>query len=104
MTLRLVMQSEKAGALLALHGWLTGPEVEEFVRVAALAPLPMRIDLANLVGADPSGIMALRAQSERGARLANASPYISILLEDAAEKPRAEQRHRRSKRGSTALG
>jgi hypothetical protein len=104
MTLRLVMQSEKAGAALALHGWLSGPEVEEFVRIVAEAPLPLSIDLANLVGADPSGITALLAQRERGARLANASPYISILLNSSVEEPRAERQHRRSNRGGTNLG
>lgn len=84
MTLRLVLQSGQTGTNLALHGWLAGAEVVEFERVAAEAPLPLRIDLTNLVGADPAGIAALNQQCDRGARLANASPYIGILLRAAA--------------------
>jgi hypothetical protein len=86
MTLRMVVQATKAEeGVLALHGWLAGPEVEEFERVAAGLPLPLRIDLAQLVGADPSGVTALHAQRGRGARLANASPYISLLLKSGDE-------------------
>lgn len=99
MTLRLVMQTEKAGVSLALHGWLTGPEVAEFERVVGAAALPLRIDLANLVGADASGILALNTQRDRGARLANASPYISILLKSADVG--SETVPRRLRRGTT---
>jgi hypothetical protein len=98
MTLRMVVQSGKGEAVLSLHGWLSGPEVGEFERVVGTAPLPLRIDLTNLAGADRSGITALCAQRERGARLANVSPYIGLLLkgqdEAGAEPPPA----RRAKR------
>jgi hypothetical protein len=85
MTLRMVMQATRGEAVLGLHGWLAGPEVAEFERVVGAAPLPLRIDLANLAGADPSGITALHTQRDRGARLANASPYIGILLQSGDE-------------------
>jgi hypothetical protein len=96
----MVVQSAKSEVVLALHGWLAGPEVAEFERVVGTAPLPLRIDLANLVGADSCGISALCAQRERGAHLANASPYIAILLDSSAEQPQP----RRGKRAGTTRG
>jgi len=98
MTLRMVVQPEKGAALLALHGWLSGPEVSEFERVATGAPLPLRIDLSNLAGADQKGLVALRAQRERGASLVNASPYISILMEGQGEADPARSPSRRTRR------
>ena len=101
MTLRMVLQASNGEASLALHGWLTGPEVAEFERVVATAPLPLRLDLANLVSVDLPGIAALQAQRARGARLANASPYIAILLK-GADQPGPSRR--RGRRGSTPGG
>jgi hypothetical protein len=90
MTLRMVVESRKGDAVLALHGWLSGPEVDEFERVVGAAPLPLRIDLTNLADANRLGVAALRAQRDRGARLSNASPYIALLLgcHDEAGAPR----------------
>jgi hypothetical protein len=103
MTLRIVMQTTKGEAVLALHGWLSGPEVAEFERVVGAAPLPLRIDLTNLAGVDGSGITALAAQRVRGARLANASPYVSILLKGHDEEPRTGRPgDRRGRRGNPA--
>jgi len=101
MTLRMVVQSGKGEAVLALHGWLSGPEVTEFERVVETAPLPLRIDLTNLAGADRCGITALRAQRDRGAILANASPYIGILLDsqDDGERPPTRRAKRDAARG-----
>jgi len=79
--LRIVTRVEKnAGTALVLDGWLSGPEVEEFEAVAESASLPLRIDLAHVTGADAAGVRALHAQRARGAALANASPYIELLL------------------------
>jgi hypothetical protein len=86
MTLRLVVERAEVGATeLAVHGWLSGPEVAEFERVAGTVPLPMRIDLSQLAGADQAGLLALCAQRARGACLANASPYISLLIKAQEE-------------------
>ena len=85
MTLRIVVESAKGEAVLALHGWLSGPEVDEFERVVGAAPMPLRIDLTNLADANRLGVAALRAQRDRGVCLANASPYIALLLECHAE-------------------
>jgi hypothetical protein len=80
MTLRMVLQPAKSGQVFELHGWLSGPEVEEFERVAGDVPLPFQIDLFHLAGADASGVTALKTQRERGVRLVNASPYLELLL------------------------
>ena len=50
-------------------------------------PLPLRIDLENLAGADGAGLQALHRERRRGARLAGASPYIALLLERADHHP-----------------
>jgi hypothetical protein len=104
MTLRIVVQAAKGESVLALHGWLAGPEVAEFERVAGTLSPPLRIDLASLAGVDPSGITALQAQRTHGARLANASPYISILLKTAGEPPPPPAVPRRGRRGSPTHG
>ena len=73
--------------LIELHGWLRGPEIAEFQEACA-RPLPLRIDLENLSGASADGILALKEQRARGARLTGASPYIELLLTGAPREPR----------------
>jgi hypothetical protein len=99
MTLRLVMQAEKGGTAIALHGWLAGPEVAEFARITAEALPPLRIDLAQLAGADAPGIAALQAECDRGVRLVNVSPYIRLLLASADPPGAPERKQRARKRG-----
>jgi len=104
MTLRMVVQAARGESVIALHGWLAGPEVAEFERVAGTLSPPLRIDLASLAGIDPCGIAALQAQRTLGARLANASPYISILLKTAGEAKTLSDAPRRGRRGSPTRG
>jgi len=66
---------------VSLHGWLVGDEVQEFERVVTTSRVPLAIDLESLRGADVSGLAALRTHRDRGIRLRNVSPYISLLLE-----------------------
>ncbi len=80
MPLRIVTRLVGTKNALVLDGWLTGPEVAEFERVAASVDLPLEVDLAHVTGADAPGVAALRAQQARGATLTNASPYIELLL------------------------
>ena len=83
----MIMHDVEREPVLALHGRLAGPEVAEFERIAADAPLPLRIDLENLIGVNASGLVALRAQRDRGAHLTKASPYVRLLLETAGVLP-----------------
>ena len=52
----------------------------EFEQACADQPPPLRIELENLSGASADGILALKEQRARGARLTGASPYIDLLL------------------------
>jgi hypothetical protein len=84
MTLRIVQQAAAAETIIVLHGWLRSQDVIEFENVAALASLPLRIDLEHLAGASATGLQALLRQEERGAHLTGASPYIELLLSRSA--------------------
>ncbi len=84
MTLRIFAEAQDRRAVISLHGWLSVAEVSELERVAAEAQSPVTIDLAQLVGVDADGLQALRRQQERGARLVGASPFVELLLKQAA--------------------
>jgi len=81
------------GNVMELHGWLSGPEISEFKAACACRNLPLRIDLEQLAGASPDGILALREQRARGARLEGASPYIQLLLQ-SVNSSASEERDR----------
>ena len=80
MTLQIVCRATGEESVVELHGWLSGPEIAEFQATCSGKPLPFRIDLENLAGASADGILALKEQQCRGARLVGASPYIDLLL------------------------
>jgi hypothetical protein len=82
-TLQIVGHVVQGEAVVELHGWLSGPEIDEFKGECAQHPPPLRIDLKNLHGASAGGILALKEQRARGARLTGASPYIELLLGNA---------------------
>src|SRR5262249_29655381 len=79
-TLRIVSLKQEDETILELHGWVSGREVAELLAACAAAPLPLRIDLANVACASAEGVLALRELRARGARLVNASPYLELLL------------------------
>jgi hypothetical protein len=79
-TLQIVCGATEGEHVVQLHGWLSGPEVLEFETACAAQGLPLRIDLAHLVGASEAGIIALREQRARGACLTGASPYVRLRL------------------------
>jgi hypothetical protein len=93
MALRIQARAGTKENVLVLEGWLSGPEVAEFVTLAGSLEQPLRIDLTHVAGADPAGIHALQAERMRGATLAQASPYIELLLRthvgDTADVQRA---------------
>ena len=69
MTLQVVCRAVDAGgSVMELHGWLTGPEIEEFKAVCASRPLPLRIDLEQLAGASADGVLALECPDVRQRR------------------------------------
>jgi len=82
-TLHIVCTRVEGEARIALHGRLSGPEIAE-LRTACASPAPvrLRIDLENLSGASPDGILALKELRASGAHLIGASPYIELLLGD----------------------
>ena len=80
MTLQIVCRAVEDETVVELHGWLSGPEIVEFQRACATGRSRRRIDLQNVVGASPEGIVALKEQRARGAQLSGASPYIELLL------------------------
>ena len=94
MPLRILTRAGKTENVLVLEGWLSGPEVAEFVTLAGSLPLPLRIDLGHVAGADPAGLAALQAERMRGATLTQASPYIELLLQVHPAAPAAAQRAR----------
>jgi hypothetical protein len=79
-TLQIVCVRVEGEVRIELHGRLSGPEVAEFQQACASQPRPLRIELENLSGASADGILALKEQRARGARLTGASPYIDLLL------------------------
>lgn len=80
MTLQIVSARVEGESRIQLHGRLSGPEIAEFQTACAAERPPLRIDLENLAGASADGILALKEQRARGARLVGASPYIELLL------------------------
>jgi hypothetical protein len=87
-TLQIMGRVVEGEAVVELHGWLSGPEIAEFQDECAHHQPPLRIDLKNLHGASADGILALKEQRARGARLTGASPYIELLLGSARRDPR----------------
>ena len=79
-TLQIVCAQVEGELRIELHGRLSRPEVAEFQR-SCLGDQPTAAHrVENLSGASADGILALREQRARGARLDGASPYIELLL------------------------
>jgi hypothetical protein len=74
--------------VIELHGWLGKPEIAELHKACESTPPPLCLDLTHLTSASAEGILALKEERARGARLANSSPYIALLLR---ERPNAER-------------
>jgi anti-anti-sigma regulatory factor len=91
MTVRINFDSHKhGGTTISVHGWIEGDdEASELIRVARQAQGPVVIDLEELDTADPSGVSALRALAQEGARLSRASDFIKLLLESAGNRCKA---------------
>ena len=70
-----------------------------FEQICNAEPLPLRIDLQDLLSADDAGVAALLQQKQRGARFTRVPAYIRLRLAMAAKlagHAPARQRRRRS--------
>jgi len=72
-----------------LAGRLGREHTAELLRICDEAPGPLRVDLANLVSADPTGLEALVGLEGRGAELTGISPYLALRLERARTAARS---------------
>ena len=104
MTLRIDLLAGKRPATITLHGWLSAAEVAELERTVAEAGLPLRVDLAQLAGADAEGRRSLCRQKRRGVCLTGASPYIGLLLERSAAGAEDEREKRWAEAGNESRG
>ena len=66
-----------------LAGRLTGAQVPELLEACANV-LPMELDLADLVSADPAGIEALQRLRGQGATLVSVPGYLQLKLDSHA--------------------
>ena len=81
MALRIVRRIVGSGRFLASHGWLNRTAVAEFEKACASGAEPLCLDLNQLVGADAEGVIALKEQRAKGARVLGASPFVQLLLD-----------------------
>ncbi len=84
MRLRITRNSEGTTTVLHVDGELLGEGVRELERLAGTT-YRLRIDLTHLRRADAKGLAVLRRLAAAGAELANASPFIALLLERPAK-------------------
>jgi anti-anti-sigma regulatory factor len=71
--------------VVRLAGRLQREHADALMRLCEDAPPPLRLDLTDLVSADPAGLQTLLLIQERGARLESASPYVALQLEGARQ-------------------
>ena len=90
MTLRIFVETQSAGRVVALHGWLSAAEVEAVDKALTELGPSSRVDLAHLTGIDPVGLEALRRLKESGTPIEGASSYMSLLLEPRVVAGRGE--------------
>jgi hypothetical protein len=94
MTLRIDVRAGSGAGTISLHGWLSVAEVGELERAVDEAGLPLRVDLAQLAGADAEGRRCLCRLERRGVGLTGASPYIGLLLARSAGGSEDEPKQR----------
>jgi hypothetical protein len=88
---RIFEEGDPHEAVVALHGWLTEPVVDELANVVSRKRPGVSIDLSHLVGADQAGLVALRRlRDEAGVSLTGSTPLFELLLGEmqAAARPR----------------
>ena len=87
--------------VVRLAGRLLGGDAAMFEQICNAEPLPLRIDLQDLLSADDAGVAALLQQKQRGARFTRVPAYIRLRLAMAAKLAgHAPARQRRRQSGS----
>ncbi len=69
-----------------LEGRLAGEAVAELERATRNLEPPIRLELRELLSADESGLIALRARQKAGEELIGARPLIQHLLDQADDE------------------
>ena len=64
-----------------LAGRLQCEHAAELMRLCEESTPALRLDLTDLISADPSGLETLSLMQQRGAQVEGASPYIALQLE-----------------------
>jgi len=98
MTLRIFVETQSDGGVVALHGRLSAAEVEEVEKALAELGPSSHIDLAHLTGVDPEGLEALRRLEENGTPLEGASQYVALLLGSKVVTPPGQPKKRARER------
>ena len=73
---RILVQQQSDGCTIQLAGRLNAAQVHELQGVCAAATGKLRIDLTDLLSADPVGLDALRRLRVAGAEIVGAARYL----------------------------
>jgi hypothetical protein len=67
--------------IVRLVGCLRREHLPELTKLCDESPMPLRLDLVDLVSSDAAGLDALLLWQSRGAEVAGASRHVALLLE-----------------------
>ena len=74
------MEARPDACTVSLAGHLRAEQVPELCRLCATVSSPIRIDLTDLLSADPVGIDALRRLGHGGVEFVGVAQYLRRLL------------------------
>ncbi|MGE5344648.1 MAG: hypothetical protein ACM3JH_01740 [Acidithiobacillales bacterium] len=83
-------------------GRLAGAGVDELSRVCRAASGRLRLELSALQVADEVGLALLRSLRESGAELADASPFVQILLDGSRSDDDVSRKQKQSDNAGVA--
>lgn len=95
MTLRADLHDEASGTVVRLSGRLEADLVPDVEALCVGVQGPLRIDLTDLLSADPAGLELLRTLASKDAKLEGVSPYLAIRLGLGLAGEEAQTRHER---------
>ena len=75
---------------IKVDGWLDGEGATELLRVVDSVASTERLLLHDLRGADADGVSLLRRLANRGVTLDGLSPYVALMVADAAGRESRE--------------